>query len=163
MNLVDMNDNLPVFDKEEYRVTIRENIAPGTKVVQVSWHKTKFSDTFQYTLLSVTRVMTIMMKMMMMTMEHSRHCQSADLIQHSCCAPHTKREKVDADDNWLQTQSCFSIPIKSCFFFLFFQNIVDSAIHSKLPKKWDRQTKKQTNKCRKLRLKNKHEQIKAKL
>ena len=143
-------------------MTIRENIAPGTKVVQVSWHKTKFSDTFQYTLLSVTRVMTIMMKMMMMTMEHSRHCQSADLIQHSCCAPHTKREKVDADDNWLQTQSCFSIPIKSCFFFLFFQNIVDSAIHSKLPKKWDRQTKKQTNKCRKLRLKNKHEQIKAK-
>ena len=35
VNLVDMNDNLPVFEKEEYRVTIRENIAPGTKVVQV--------------------------------------------------------------------------------------------------------------------------------
>ena len=41
VNLVDMNDNLPVFDKEEYRVTIRENIAPGTKVVQVR-HKTNF-------------------------------------------------------------------------------------------------------------------------
>ena len=35
VNLVDMNDNPPVFDKEEYRVTIRENIAPGTKLVQV--------------------------------------------------------------------------------------------------------------------------------
>ena len=35
VNVVDMNDNLPLFDKEEYRVTIRENIAPGTKIVQV--------------------------------------------------------------------------------------------------------------------------------
>ena len=33
--MVDMNDNQPLFDKEEYRVTIRENIAPGTKIVQV--------------------------------------------------------------------------------------------------------------------------------
>ena len=48
VNLVDMNDNLPVFDKEEYRVTIRENIAPGTKVVQVR-HNTRFYDNLQYT------------------------------------------------------------------------------------------------------------------
>ena len=71
MNLVDMNDNLPVFDKEEYRVTIRENIAPGTKVLQVSW-----------------RDMTTMMT------EHSKHCQSADLIQYLCWTPNTKRSKV---------------------------------------------------------------------
>ena len=91
VNLVDMNDNLPVFDKEEYRVTIRENIAPGTKVVQVR-HKTNFADAFQYVLVSVmmTMMILVIIMMMMMMMEHSRHCQSADLIQYSCWATHTK-------------------------------------------------------------------------
>ena len=56
VNIVDINDNPPVFEKEEYRhvsmdlhrvmfvflrITIRENIAPGTKVVQVGGNSRK--------------------------------------------------------------------------------------------------------------------------
>ena len=78
VNLVDMNDNLPVFDKEEYRVTIRENIAPGTKVVQV---RPDFKTVFN--ILVSVRMMIVMIMMMMVLMEHSRHCQSADLIKYS--------------------------------------------------------------------------------
>ena len=35
VNLLDRNDNAPVFSLAEYRVAIRENVAPGTKILQV--------------------------------------------------------------------------------------------------------------------------------
>ena len=35
VNIIDVNDNSPVFDQDEYRVSIRENIPPGTKIVKV--------------------------------------------------------------------------------------------------------------------------------
>ena len=36
VNLVDANDNAPVFDEEKYRVDVREDVKPGTVILTVS-------------------------------------------------------------------------------------------------------------------------------
>ena len=87
VNVVDMNDNQPLFDKEEYRVTIRENIAPGTKIVQVKH-------------LSNVMVSSRVRLTMMMSAEHSNHCQSPKLT--SSCNIHVEASAQNVQ-KWMMT------------------------------------------------------------
>ena len=89
VNVVDMNDNQPLFDKEEYRVTIRENIAPGTKIVQVK-HVSILCDGVEQGEVDDDDVGR--------TFQSLSVTQAHKLLQYSCRGQRTKRTKVD-DDN----------------------------------------------------------------